>query len=793
MTPKKEVKAKGSIGQRLELIARRKYDYPAINHDQLTRRFEHALKNYRSIAEQFQSVKRELNAIATELKRIDAARARDLIYLELQNLEIIATGLATVHHKRELIAHLVKRLRFALERLRLDGTIYPELVIAGFATLIKRATNLEKIIIELGREISAQETEFALLENAARWSGQVVTAKSFVANGFSQAGIALLFSVAYGVHAPTTSRRSALQELIRWAKQADRPELLEKFSQHLEFARVKKSLSRVVGLNFVAHQTARVSAGEQEAGEEFFVLIQTQRLKSELFHADNALWVSNFVGQMEQEVLGAKNTHQAQLEWINFSLEAAALAPIALSEGDEPVFERIESVIEPREVKSNDPLVTVIMPAYNSAQWITSAIKSVLAQSWQKFELIIVDDASTDSTLSIAKYFEALDPRVKVVASNENGGPYRCRNIALRMAAGDFITVHDADDWSHPEKIERQVEQLLQNPKTIANVSQGARMNPMNLQVGFSGRSSILRPNYSSLMFRREPVLRELGFWDEVRFGGDSEFQCRLTAFYGNDALQILEASALSLLRVVSTSLTAGGVQEMLSGARKLYKDSFLRWHVRLREEERSFFLNPTEPRRFYAPRASMKQDLESIRHELVVAANLASSSGDLESAKKAVLQAKELGLSVGVIHVPHLQQADSQIDFDFEAYCCANGVELLPNLKLEVGEETKFGAGLILSTVAAAQEIFDRAPTFEANQHALLVNSQRSSQGTRLTRAIENFETMYGARPNLVAVDGEAKANLELSAARAEIAELDLSGTIYALANQQLFQTSGD
>jgi glycosyltransferase involved in cell wall biosynthesis len=783
--------AKGSIRNRLEAVARRDYDYPNISEAQLQKRLERSLKNYRKIAQSFQELKIRQTAIVSELQRIEAARQKDIVHLEVDTLTRTAADLGKTKLDYLTLSRKVNRLRFNLQRIRLDMPIVKSVKLTGFSTLVDRAKNLDRMVNDAAKLIPETESNLAALQAAADWGNRVLSGRNRIRGGFSKAGVEELFAIAYGWQAPTSNRRSALQELIKWANQSRRPELEEVFKQHLEFARVKRSLSRVPELNFVAHQTARQAAKEQEPGEEYFVLLQTGRLVSEKFHADNSLWVSNFVGKFASSVMESSDISEAQIEWINESLRFAGLAPISLSLGDVSAFDRLECQASPRLTQDDDPLVTVIMPAFNSAAWLSTAVSSVLAQTWRKLELIIVDDASTDSTLATAKYFEALDSRVRVIALASNAGPYHCRNVALRVSNGHLITVHDADDWSHPQKIERQVEHLLSNPEVLANLSQGARMEPNSLQVGLAGRTSILRPNFSSLMFRRDPVLNDLGFWDEVRFGGDSEFQTRITAFYGADALRVLAPSASAMLRVVANSLTAGGVQEMLTGARRLYKESFLAWHTALKETGQSFYLNPNEPRRFYAPRASLNQSLDLVRHDLVMAANLAAESHDLDYAKNLTSLARELGLSVGVVHVPSIQDATARIDLDFEAYCCSNRVELLQNLESEIGEPVTFDAGLVLSTVGAAQEIFDRIPSFSAEKFALLLTSQRSNHGPKLSRAIANFEIMYRAKPELVAADREARSYFDQSAT--EINEMDAAQAVYRLANQGLFQGSGD
>ena len=100
-------------------------------------------------------------------------------------------------------------------------------------------------------------------------------------------------------------------------------------------------------------------------------------------------------------------------------------------------------------------LVSVIMPSYNTASYIADSIKSVLAQTYNNLELIIVDDCSTDNTDAIVAGFK--DARIKFFKNIKNSGAALTRNRALREAKGEWIAFLDSDDLWLPEKLERQI------------------------------------------------------------------------------------------------------------------------------------------------------------------------------------------------------------------------------------------------------------------------------------------------------------------------------------------------
>ncbi|HEY7292950.1 MAG TPA: glycosyltransferase family 2 protein [Vicinamibacterales bacterium] len=91
------------------------------------------------------------------------------------------------------------------------------------------------------------------------------------------------------------------------------------------------------------------------------------------------------------------------------------------------------------------PRVSVVMTAYNRADYLTEAIESVLAQSFADFELIVVDDHSTDDTVGVARKY-LTDPRVRVMSNAHNLGDYPNRNFAASLARGEYLKYHDSDD-----------------------------------------------------------------------------------------------------------------------------------------------------------------------------------------------------------------------------------------------------------------------------------------------------------------------------------------------------------
>lgn len=115
-------------------------------------------------------------------------------------------------------------------------------------------------------------------------------------------------------------------------------------------------------------------------------------------------------------------------------------------------------------MKGKEPLVSVMMPTFNVEGYVSQAIESVFNQTYSNWELIIVDDGSTDKTPNILAEYAKKDSRVKVYYKS-HGGRGKARNSCLEYSQGEYIAVCDSDDISFPERFEKQVQFLEMNPK----------------------------------------------------------------------------------------------------------------------------------------------------------------------------------------------------------------------------------------------------------------------------------------------------------------------------------------
>jgi teichuronic acid biosynthesis glycosyltransferase TuaG len=116
-----------------------------------------------------------------------------------------------------------------------------------------------------------------------------------------------------------------------------------------------------------------------------------------------------------------------------------------------------------KRIKMESPLVSIIIPTFNSEKFISGAVESVQNQSYRNWEIILVDDCSTDQTVAIISRFTRADNRIEMIKLSVNSGTGVARNSALAIAKGEYIAFLDADDLWKPNKLEVQIKFMQTN------------------------------------------------------------------------------------------------------------------------------------------------------------------------------------------------------------------------------------------------------------------------------------------------------------------------------------------
>lgn len=231
----------------------------------------------------------------------------------------------------------------------------------------------------------------------------------------------------------------------------------------------------------------------------------------------------------------------------------------------------------------HDELVSIIMPSYNNDEWIARAIHSALSQQGVRIELLVVDDGSTDDSVAIARKIAAHWPNMRVISLLRNFGCYYARNVGVMAARGDYVTIIDSDDIMTLDRILRQLNALKAKPGKCASLALTRRWRN-----DFHVALSELKYAENTLLWDRK-IGDEIGYYDTVRFGGDTEFRERIESVYGKDAIARIP-DEVYFLRTVEGSLTNATesnaytfdncvLKLALSPARKAYSENLSAWH----------------------------------------------------------------------------------------------------------------------------------------------------------------------------------------------------------------------
>ncbi len=263
---------------------------------------------------------------------------------------------------------------------------------------------------------------------------------------------------------------------------------------------------------------------------------------------------------------------------------------ISLNPGSASRYERLCSPVGRHlSIQTTGPLVSVIMPLFDASATLRKAAQSILDQTWQNIELILVDDLSQDNSLQIAHDLQNQDARVKVLALNTNGGPYVAKNVGLTVAKGQYLTVHDADDWAFPTRIAQQMQPLIQAKAPGLAVSMGRTLRcDMNGQftrfqpLDWVSQDGALRLCFPSPLFDRAYFNQKLGAWDSVRIGADAEIFQRIRRF-DPSALQILDTPVMLQLDLEGSLTRNEATHNDERGeapARTAYRQAWSAWHA---------------------------------------------------------------------------------------------------------------------------------------------------------------------------------------------------------------------
>ena len=307
------------------------------------------------------------------------------------------------------------------------------------------------------------------------------------------------------------------------------------------------------------------------------------------------MFLNKYVSENQKSTINifyANNELDNNKKWLshlNKYITDNGMEPIQLRDNEKEKFYRIHS---PASYKVEDSTkISVIMPAYNAEKTIELSMRSILNQTWKNLELIVINDCSADRTSEIIKKIASTDSRVEFIDNPCNVGAYVSKNLGLKIAKGDYITGHDADDWAYPQRLEQHMK-LIRSEKTPPRAS-NTRMIRMEesgylplYPFGAFCHDGIMRVASITCMFEANFLRNTLGGWDCSRFGADSEIISRCKMVIGDEFKNYKALSMICLDEPTSlTNHPIHGVSKStgISPSRKFYKEQWTEWHKNLK------------------------------------------------------------------------------------------------------------------------------------------------------------------------------------------------------------------
>lgn len=186
------------------------------------------------------------------------------------------------------------------------------------------------------------------------------------------------------------------------------------------------------------------------------------------------------------------------------------------------------------------PLISVVIPVYNSERYLNRCLDSILNQTLSDFEIILVDDYSSDKSRDICETYRAKDPRVKIICNEVNSGVSISRNKGLEKSTGKYITLVDSDDWLEIDALEYLYDLVKENNADIACYRMNTYKNGVNESSNSEEVISVYEGNkiieeyiikgeflYSTCnKLYSEKIIRTIRFSEEIKYAEDALFNC---------------------------------------------------------------------------------------------------------------------------------------------------------------------------------------------------------------------------------------------------------------------------
>lgn len=491
-------------------------------------------------------------------------------------------------------------------------------------------------------------------------------------------------------------------------------------------------------------------------------------------YALNKEFDSDYIcAKINYEIAQAKSKDEEYLNLLNSIYLQNNLLPVQMDLKNGYKFGAWTYKVPKDKWVSKGPKISILMPVYGAEEYIEVAIHSMLSQTWRNIEIIAVEDCSPDKSWEKLQQLAKTDSRLKIFKNDVNLGAYPTRNKALSLATGEFVTVHDSDDWSHPQMLEKQMEVLLATGDNIkATCSYMARVYP--------DLSFILRPSrenleyvhrsYPSVLIRRADV-SVLGQWDSTSANADDEFIQRIRILWGAESIvDVMPNVPFSLFLVHPNSLTqqkGTSLNSLTFGIRKTYADQAAYWRktranldTDLLKVKRNSFKSPFPIPTNLAPKNWEKNK----KYDVVIISDLSLLGGTRRCNEAYISVAAESGLRVGLFHWARFDLKVANIADEYYELCYKDNVDLL------VPEDEISAQLVLIHHPPILKYEIDAIPKIETNNVKILVNQspmQRWSQKSFYydPQSVERLcLKLFNTKPQWIPISGRVQQILEIT-----------------------------
>lgn len=156
------------------------------------------------------------------------------------------------------------------------------------------------------------------------------------------------------------------------------------------------------------------------------------------------------------------------------------------------------------------PLVSVVIPLYNTEKYIEVALESIINQTYKNIEIVVSNDGSTDKSIDLVRKYK--DKRIKIVNSKKNYGISSALNKGVLASKGKYIAIMDSDDWSYPDRISKQVQLMENNPNVVLS-SGDMDMCDGDLQFKSTRRYPLTNSEIRKVLLKYDPIVHAASIW----------------------------------------------------------------------------------------------------------------------------------------------------------------------------------------------------------------------------------------------------------------------------------------